>query len=166
MSVDFPPPPRAPDTRADPRTGDRNWRDFDRWVVLLREYLNRLVEILLDAGADVLAAADRLDSVENEIAALQAADETHVIGAPGATDGALARYDGGSGKRLKNSSATVDDSGNLNAATYAVAGTQVLGAQGAAISDVPTGGSATAADNATAINLILARMRTHGVIAT
>jgi len=44
--------------------------------------------------------------------------------------------------------------------------TQVVGAQGAAISDVATGGSATAAANATAINSILDRLRAHGLIAT
>jgi hypothetical protein len=35
-----------------------------------------------------------------------------------------------------------------------------------AIADVPTGGSATAAANATAINSILAALRSHGIIAT
>jgi hypothetical protein len=43
---------------------------------------------------------------------------------------------------------------------------RVLTTQGAAIADVATGGSATAAANATAINTILARMRAHGLIAT
>lgn len=38
--------------------------------------------------------------------------------------------------------------------------------QPAALSDVPTGGSATAAQNATAINLIHARLREPGIIAT
>lgn len=45
-------------------------------------------------------------------------------------------------------------------------GTKVLGTQGAAVADVVTGGSATAATNAAGINLILARMRAHGLIAT
>lgn len=39
------------------------------------------------------------------------------------------------------------------------------GAQAAAITDVPTGGSATAAANATAINAILASLRGAGIIA-
>lgn len=47
-----------------------------------------------------------------------------------------------------------------------LAGTKILGNQGAAIADVPTAGSATAAANATAINSILARLRAHGLIAT
>ncbi len=51
-------------------------------------------------------------------------------------------------------------------AQYSVDGTQVVTNQQAAIADVATGGSATAAANATAINLILARLRTHGLIAT
>lgn len=37
-------------------------------------------------------------------------------------------------------------------------------AQGAPIADVPTAGSATAAANATAINAILARLRTNGTL--
>lgn len=37
--------------------------------------------------------------------------------------------------------------------------------QPAAISDVATGAGATAGENATAINAILAALRTHGVIA-
>jgi hypothetical protein len=49
---------------------------------------------------------------------------------------------------------------------YFVNGVKVVGAQGALIADVPTGGSATAAANATAINSILARLRAHGLIAT
>lgn len=39
------------------------------------------------------------------------------------------------------------------------------GTQAAAISDVPTAGSATAAANATAINAILAALRGAGIIA-
>lgn len=64
---------------------------------------------------------------------------------------------------------TVDGAGVVNATgEYRIDGTKVLTNQGAAITSVPTGGSANAADNATAINLILARMRTtggHGLIA-
>ncbi len=56
---------------------------------------------------------------------------------------------------------------NVNTvAEYSVDGTQVVTNQQAAIADVPTGGSATAAANATAINSILAMLRTHGLIAT
>lgn len=40
------------------------------------------------------------------------------------------------------------------------------GSQNAAIADVPTAGSATAAANATAINSILAALRDTGIIAT
>lgn len=39
------------------------------------------------------------------------------------------------------------------------------GTQAAAIADVPTGASATAGDNAAAINSILAALRTFGIIA-
>lgn len=47
-----------------------------------------------------------------------------------------------------------------------VAGTKVLGTQQGLIGDVPTGGSATASNNATGINAILAALRAHGLIAT
>ena len=49
---------------------------------------------------------------------------------------------------------------------YYVQGAKVVGERQAAIADVPTGGSATAADNAAAINAILAALRAHGKIAT
>ena len=49
---------------------------------------------------------------------------------------------------------------------YYAAGVQVLGAQGASVADALTGGSATAADCATQLNLVLARLRAHGLIAT
>ncbi len=55
---------------------------------------------------------------------------------------------------------------NISSGTYRVGGTQVVGSQQSAISDVPTGGSATVGDNATAINSILSALRTHGLIAT
>lgn len=79
-------------------------------------------------------------------------DGTHtsVIVEIGATDNAL----------------VVNSAGINTTGVYQVSGTQVVGAQQAAIADVPTAGSATAADNATAINSILAAMRAHGLIAT
>jgi hypothetical protein len=55
--------------------------------------------------------------------------------------------------------------GKFNGLAFHVEGTQVVGAQGAAVSDALTGGSATAADCATQLNLILARLRAHGLIA-
>jgi len=48
---------------------------------------------------------------------------------------------------------------------YKVNGTQVLGAQGAAVADA-SGGSIQDAEARTALNTLLARMRTHGAIAT
>jgi hypothetical protein len=48
--------------------------------------------------------------------------------------------------------------------SFHLGGKRVISARQAAIADVPTGGSATAADNATAINTILTAMRAHGLI--
>lgn len=59
--------------------------------------------------------------------------------------------------------------GDMNVSSggvYRIGGTKVLDSQQSAISDVPTGGSATAGDNATAINSILSALRAHGLIAT
>jgi len=62
------------------------------------------------------------------------------------------------------------DSLNLVSGALLVAATQVVGAQGAAIADVGAGAVAQTAAGATdtmdKINLILARMRAHGLIAT
>jgi len=57
---------------------------------------------------------------------------------------------------------TIDQDGRILKIFGGVAGP---GAPGSAIPDVPTGGSATAAANATAINSILAELRTRGIIA-
>lgn len=60
----------------------------------------------------------------------------------------------------------VDASGvNTSTGAFKVNDTQVVGARGAAITDAPAGGSATAADNAVAINAILTALRAHGLIA-
>ena len=48
---------------------------------------------------------------------------------------------------------------------YAVSGTQVVGARGAAVADA-SGGVTIDAEARTAINTLLARLRTHGLIAT
>jgi len=48
---------------------------------------------------------------------------------------------------------------------YQVSGTKVVGAQGAAVSDA-TGGTVQDTEARTAINTLLARLRTHGLIAT
>lgn len=58
--------------------------------------------------------------------------------------------------------------GNLNLATgkvYTVNATQVVGAQGATVADA-SGGTVIDAEARTAINTLLARVRTHGLIAT
>lgn len=64
---------------------------------------------------------------------------------------------------------TLDVGGVTNTTTeYRVAGAKVVGARvvDAALASVPTGGSATAAANATAINAILALLVAHGLGAT
>lgn len=56
--------------------------------------------------------------------------------------------------------------GSLILGSLGVWGTTPPASQPSAIADVPTAGSATAADNASAINSILAALRGYGVIAT
>ncbi len=134
MTTGFPPPPRIPDMRPNPRTGERNWLDFERWLVTLNDYLNKLITRVISASVDVINAADliaeaeaaiaaldgRVTSAEANIAtaqtditALEAADATHVIGPASATDNAVARYDGTTGKLVQDSAVTIDDNGVL-----------------------------------------------------
>lgn len=61
--------------------------------------------------------------------------------------------------RAQTGYATVD------ALAYQVSGTQVVGAQGAAVADA-SGGATVDAEARTALNALLARLRTHGLIAT
>lgn len=51
------------------------------------------------------------------------------------------------------------------ATSYKVAGTKVLGAQGAAVADA-TGGAVIDVEARAALNALLARLRAHGVVAT
>ena len=55
--------------------------------------------------------------------------------------------------------------GAIQATEYRVGGTKVLGAQGAAVADA-AGGATIDAEARTALNALLARVRTHGLIAT
>jgi hypothetical protein len=84
------------------------------------------------------------------------------------TSDALVWYPVAAGTRGSNGvTYTADGDISLGATRgYQIAGTKVVGAQGAAVSDALTGGSATAADVATQLNLVLARLRAHGLIAT
>lgn len=61
-----------------------------------------------------------------------------VVGPSGATDNAIARFDTGTGKLLQNSSATVDDSGNLTANSAKVA--SVANASAIAAGTIGAGG--------------------------
>ena len=57
--------------------------------------------------------------------------------------------------------------GNLNiSGAYQIAGTQIVGAQQAAIADLAETGSAQDATARATINDILTALRTHGLIAT
>lgn len=108
-------------------------------------------------------------------------------GSTGATGNRILRADGTGGSTVKSSAITIDDSGNVTGAAtydagtggYKVSGTKVIGAQSAAEADITLltaiGGSDTVdatdiatnfADLNTKINSILAKLRTHGLIAT
>jgi hypothetical protein len=61
--------------------------------------------------------------------------------------------------RAQNAYATFD------ALAYQASGTKVVGAQGAAVADA-SGGAVIDAEARTALNALLGRVRTHGLIAT
>jgi len=87
-----------------------------------------------------------------------------VSGPSSSTDNAVARFDGTDGKSIQSSAVTIDDDGSIDIPSgeaLLVNSVQVVAAQGAAV--------ANATDAATAIsqlNALLARLRTHGLIAT
>jgi hypothetical protein len=61
---------------------------------------------------------------------------------------------------------SLTDAGALNVTTsYSVGGTKVVGTQGATVADA-TGGATIDAEARAAINALLARLRTHGLIAS
>lgn len=116
-----------------------------------------------------------------------------IIGSSGSTDNRLIRADGAGGSTIQTSAVQVDDSGNMDnvanftasgiintsSGNYRVAGTQVLGAQQAAEANVSVStsffgsdmvdesglvGAISALENK--MNNLLAKLRTHGIIAT
>lgn len=69
------------------------------------------------------------------------------------------------GTTIYDDSATVRrSSGAINAASYNVNGTQVVGAQGATVA-APTGGTTTDTQARASINAIISRLQAHGLIA-
>jgi hypothetical protein len=75
------------------------------------------------------------------------------------TDGDV---DAGSGKDFKIAGTSVLNAGYLSISTAAyIGGNQVVGTRGAAVADATDAASAI-----TQLNLLLARVRTHGLIAT
>lgn len=117
---------------------------------------------------------------------------TYTQGPASATDNAVARFDGTTGKILQNSLVTIDDSGSQNIPTgqgYKVAGIKVVTDQQAveadvgAVSAISLGAGADTVDIATfnaalvtlvaeinaiktKLNNVLAKLRTHGLINT
>lgn len=113
-------------------------------------------------------------------------------GPAAATDEAIARFDGTDGKKIQDSLATLNDAGSINipnAQGYKVSGTQIITNQQAAEADVAVvsaisaGAGADAIDRTTfntdlgtlvseinaiktTLNNLLAKLRTHGIIAT
>lgn len=119
-----------------------------------------------------------------------------VVGPASATNNAAVRFDLATGKLVQDSGVIIDDSDNVTANTYKVGANQVLGAQQAAEADAdaPTNytahasGATTVTSNTatdldttaaaldtledevtlltTKVNNLLAKVRTHGIIAT
>jgi hypothetical protein len=94
-------------------------------------------------------------------------------GLEGSTSVSYLDLDGGPGRNTFSAGAEI---GSANGDAAIIPNSRTLNngasvtldwtAQSAAIADVPTAGSATAADNATAINAILAALRAYKIIAT
>ena len=107
-------------------------------------------------SAEVLAWSSRskLNSPADGQVNILVAAETAGVGLDFATDAVLKVR-----TRAQTGYATVD------ALAYNASGTKVLGAQGAAVADA-SGGAVIDAEARTALNALLARMRTHGAIAT
>ena len=63
--------------------------------------------------------------------------------------------------------AQLDSNGdfNLNVGSYEIAGTKVVGAQGASVADA-AGGAVVDTEARAALNTLLSRVRVHGLIAT
>lgn len=173
------------------------------------------------------ALRDAVNDLEAEIDALTTAVDSKVTGPASATDNAIVRFDGTTGKLVQNSLVTISDGGAVTlpagqgltadqidanvfenravggslvfrtdgagtvvlqtnnttrvtigatemTTTYRVnidtadglrvQGTQVVGAQGATISD-PTGGTVQDSEARTAISTIIDRLQAHGLIA-
>ena len=105
-------------------------------------------------------------------------------GSTGSTDNRIIRADGTGGSTIQSSAIAIDDSGNVTGGvtadfttSYKVNGTQVVGAQGAVISDTGSGATISGTGDDAGINAnfsiafdrinsILARLRAHGLIDT
>lgn len=94
-------------------------------------------------------------------------DATRAAITPDATDNGAAVYTTDTNKLWRVSGgAWVDSFVSIDVTTsYEVGGTKVVGARGAAVADA-TGGVVIDAEARTAINDLLTRVRTHGLIAT
>jgi hypothetical protein len=115
-----------------------------------------------------------------------------VVGPAAATDNAIARFDGVTGKLIQNSPVTIDDVGSLNIPTgqgckvnsvQVVTDQQAAEADAAVISAIALGAGGDSVDRAafntdlntlvteinalrTTVNSLLAKLRTHGLINT
>jgi hypothetical protein len=89
---------------------------------------------------------------------------TNIYGAGSSTDILVGNAAGTTILTVPTGTVNMEFAGNLNVASgkvYKVAGTQVVGAQGAAVADATDAASAI-----TQLNALLARCRSHGLIAT
>jgi hypothetical protein len=131
---------------------------------------------------------------DNTVSALSDSDFRTAIGAgtgsgtiggsTSSTDNRIIRADGTGGSTIQSSAIAIDDSGNVTGGVtadfttgYKVNGTQVVGAQGAVISDTGSGATISGTGDDAGINAnfsiafdridtILARLRAHGLIDT
>lgn len=132
-------------------------------------FTKRALGVAAASSVPTRADGDARYEASGAVAAHVALSDPHTQYAKGpasGTDNALARWDGATGKLLKNSSVTLSDAGVLNVdGEYQVDGVKVLGNQGAAVADA-SGGATIDTEARAAVNALLARVRAHGMIAT